>query len=311
MSDRASPLQPPSAPASPPRAERRGLGRGLSALMAEAGFDVLADPTVPPPPPDRSLPINALRPNPIQPRRSFSEASLEELAKSIREKGIIQPLIVRPAPDAPETYEIVAGERRWRAAARAGLTEVPVIIRAFDDTEVLEIGIIENIQREDINHIDETAAYKTLIERFGRTQERIADALGKSRSHVANTIRLLNLPPLVQAMVIDGRLTAGHARALLGAPNPEALARKVLARGLNVRQTEALVRQMQTERGQTRSKSKADDPDTRAVEELLTAALGMPVTITHREEGGGKVTIRYRNLDELDGLCALIQAAVK
>jgi ParB family chromosome partitioning protein len=289
----------------PSRTERRGLGRGLSALMAEAGVDLSRDPATPAPGPDRSVPIEALRPNPDQPRRRFDDATLAELAQSIREKGILQPLIVRPLAAQADQYEIVAGERRWRAAQRAGLHEVPVLIRSFDDTEVLEIGVIENIQREGLNPIDEAAAYKALIERFGRTQDKMAEALGKSRSHIANCLRLLNLPEPVQAMVLDGRLSAGHARALVTAADPVGLARTVLARGLNVRQTEALARDAQTPRSPDKP-DRATDADTRALEQALSAALGLKVSIDHKGGGAGQVTIRYRTLDQLDQLCELL-----
>jgi ParB family transcriptional regulator, chromosome partitioning protein len=294
-----------------PRPPRRGLGRGLSALMADAGVDASAavgDPatTVTP---DRRVSISQLRPNPDQPRRRFDDESLAELAQSIREKGILQPLIVRPAPaggaHAEPGYEIVAGERRWRAAQRAGLHEVPVLVRNFDDTEVLEIGIIENIQREGLNPIDEAAAYRQLIERFGRTQDKIAEALGKSRSHIANCLRLLNLPPPVQAMVVEGRLSSGHARALITASDPLSLARRVLSRGLNVRQTEALARAAQKPADPAVG-DRAKDADTRALQDALTAALGLKVSIDHRADGSGTVTLRYRNLDQLDGLCTLL-----
>ena len=288
----------------PSRPDRRGLGRGLSALMADAGVDLSRDPAAPAPRPDSTLPIESVHPNPDQPRRRFDDATLAELAQSIREKGILQPLIVRPLADRVDQYEIVAGERRWRAAQRAGLHEVPVIVRSFDDTEVLEIGVIENIQREGLNPIDEAAAYKSLIERFGRTQDKVAEALGKSRSHIANCLRLLNLPEPVQAMGLDGRLSAGHARALVTATDPVGLARTVLARGLNVRQTEALAREAQSPRTPDKA-PRALDADTRALEVSLSAALGMKVNIDHRG-GGGQVTIRYVNLDQLDVLCGIL-----
>lgn len=288
------------------KSERRGLGRGLSALMAEAGVDLTRDPAALAPNPDRRLPIDSLRPNPDQPRRRFDDESLAELAQSIREKGILQPLIVRPLPGQPDRYEIVAGERRWRASQRAGLTEVPVIVRDFDDTEVLEIGVIENIQREGLNPIDEAAAYRALIERFGRTQDKVAEALGKSRSHIANAMRLLNLPEQVQAMVLDGRLSAGHARALVTSADPVALAKKVLARGLNVRQTEALARQAQALAAKPAAPKR--DADTRALEQALSAGLGMKVAIDHKGQGG-QVTIRYASLDQLDRLCEILGAA--
>lgn len=288
------------------KTERRGLGRGLSALMAEAGVDLTRDPASAAVSPDRRLPIESLRPNPDQPRRRFDDESLAELAQSIREKGVLQPLIVRPVPGQPDRFEIVAGERRWRASQRAGLAEVPVIVRDFDDTEVLEIGVIENIQREGLNPIDEAAAYRALIHRFGRTQDKVAEALGKSRSHIANSMRLLNLPEPVQAMVLDGRLSAGHARALVTSADPVALAKKVLARGLNVRQTEALAREAQSPAPKPAAPTR--DADTRALEQALSAGLGMKVAIDHKG-AGGQVTIRYASLDQLDRLCEILGAA--
>lgn len=288
------------------KTDRRGLGRGLSALMAEAGVELTRDPAAPAPNPDRRLPIEALRPNPDQPRRRFDDESLAELAQSIREKGVLQPLIVRPLPGQPDRFEIVAGERRWRASQRAGLADVPVIVRDFDDTEVLEIGVIENIQREGLNPIDEAAAYRALIDRFGRTQDKVAEALGKSRSHIANSMRLLNLPDQVQAMVLDGRLSAGHARALVTSADPVALARKVLARGLNVRQTEALAREANAPA--PKPAAPARDADTRALEQALSAGLGMKVAIDHKG-AGGQVTIRYADLEQLDRLCEILGAA--
>lgn len=287
--------------------ERRGLGRGLSALMADAGVDLAAAGREPPAralTPDRRVPIEALQPNPDQPRRRFDDEALAELAQSIREKGVLQPLIVRPRPADPARFEIVAGERRWRASQRAGLHDVPVIVRDFDDTEVLEIGIIENIQREGLNPIEEAAAYRQLIDRFGHTQDKVAEALGKSRSHVANALRLLNLPDPVQGMVVDGRLSSGHARALITAADPVALARKVLSKGLNVRQTEALAREAQ------QPPKPAPAPvnvDTRDLQEGLSAALRMKVTIDHKGPGGA-VTIRYSSLEQLDHLCEILSS---
>jgi len=289
------------------RPPRRGLGRGLSALMADAGVDPVTagrdpDRTLAP---DRKVPIEKLRPNPDQPRRTFDDEALAELAQSIREKGILQPLIVRPVPGSDEMFEIVAGERRWRAAQRAGLHEAPVLVRDFNDTEVLEIGIIENIQREGLNAIEEAAAYRALIDRFGHTQDKVAEALGKSRSHVANCLRLLNLPDAVQAMVTDGRLSSGHARALITASDPLALAKRVMARGLNVRQTEALARDAQTP-PKPGGGLTVNDADTRALEQALSAALGMRAQITHKGAGAGQVTIRYNDLDQLDRLCEIL-----
>lgn len=284
------------------RNERRGLGRGLSALMADVGVSSPAETR--PRRPDLSVPVEQLHPNPDQPRRDFEPAALEELSASIREKGVIQPLIVRPSP-ASEGYEIVAGERRWRAAQLARLHEVPVLVRDFSDTEVLEIAIIENIQRADLNAIEEAMGYRQLMERFGHTQERLAEALSKSRSHIANLLRLLTLPEEVQRHLRDGRLSAGHARALITTPDPAALARQVIARGLSVRDTEALARKagVPKPRGQAGTRGEKD-ADTRALEGDLTATLGMAVAIDHKGQDGGVVTIRYRDLDQLDRLCA-------
>ena len=287
--------------------ERRGLGRGLSALMAEVATTNQADPTEQRAR-DQRLPIERIVPNPDQPRRHFDDTALAELAASIKEKGVIQPLIVRAKGDM---YEIVAGERRWRAAQRAQVHDVPVIIREFTDTEVLEIEIIDNIQRADLNPMEEAAGYRALIERFGHTQEKLAEAMGKSRSHIANLMRLLSLPDDVQGMLRDGRLSAGHARALITTDNASALARKVVAEGLSVRQTEALAK-----RGDPGPKSAAKprttekDADLRALENDLSATLGMPVDISFNN-GAGTVTITYRNMDEMDLLCRVLGNPVK
>ena len=291
--------------------ERRGLGRGLTALMADIGIDAgVNDPLTPNDAQRRSvdsLPVESIRANPDQPRRKFDERALKELSDSIREKGIVQPLVVRPAPNLPGMYEIVAGERRWRAAQLAQLAEIPVLIREFNDKEVLEVAIIENIQREGLNAIEEAASYRQLIDRFGHTQERVAEALGKSRSHIANLLRLLNLPQDVQNMVVAGTISAGHARALVTAENPLALALKVAGEGLSVRETEDLARRISTKpRGNTPSENRQKDADTRALEEDLSANLRMSVVIDHRAGGEGQVTIRYKSLDQLDQLCQLL-----
>lgn len=291
--------------------ERKGLGRGLSALLA----DVKPDPSAPFPSeqaparaPAQTFPIEALRPNPHQPRRSFESADLEELTASIREKGVIQPLIVRPHPEAPGSYEIVAGERRWRAAQRAQLHEVPVLVRELSDTEVLELAIIENIQRADLNPLEEALGYRQLMDRFGHTQEKLAEALGKSRSHIANLLRLLTLPDAVLELVRGGRLSAGHARALITATDPVALARQVVDRDLSVRQTEALARQAaQPPRHSPAPRAPTKDADTRALEQDLAAAIGLPVLIQHQSGGQkGELRIRYGSLEELDSLCQLL-----
>jgi ParB family transcriptional regulator, chromosome partitioning protein len=289
----------------------RGLGRGLSALMADVtGQDEKAEAVTQARRPDQLVPIEKVFPNPQQPRRSFGAEQLEELAASIREKGVIQPLIVRRRAAGQGTYEIVAGERRWRAAQMAQLHELPVLIRDFDDTEVLEIAIIENIQRADLNPIDEAAGYKQLMERFGHTQDKLSTALGKSRSHIANLVRLLQLPDEVQGYLRDGQLSAGHARALITAPDPVGLARKVIQQGLSVRETEKLAK----DRGpgepaaghiQPRPRTSSDkDADTRALEADLSANLGMKVTIQHdKGQESGLISIRYSSLEELDDLC--------
>ena len=219
----------------------RGLGRGLSALMADVEADTFLKPAAGRAA-DMALPIEKIQPNPDQPRRQFTEADLADLAASIRAKGVIQPLIVRKSPKTAEMYEIVAGERRWRAAQMVQLHELPVLIREFNDTEVLEVAIIENIQRADLNPIEEAAGYRQLMDKFGHTQEKLADALGKSRSYIANLLRLLHLPEEVLELLRSGTLTAGHARALITSDTPGDLARQVVAGGLSVRATEALVK---------------------------------------------------------------------
>ncbi|GAB4260032.1 MAG: ParB/RepB/Spo0J family partition protein [Pararhodobacter sp.] len=296
------------------RNERRGLGRGLSALMADVGIasevgsknhqaNVQASSMGRP----VSAPIDRLHPNPQQPRRSFDEAMLSELAESIKAKGIVQPIVVRNSPTTENHYEIVAGERRWRAAQLAQLDSVPIVVRDFDDLEMLEVAIIENIQREGLNAIEEAAGYRQLIDRFGHTQEKVAAALGKSRSHIANLLRLLNLPQDVQNMIVSGTLSAGHARALITATDPSALARQVVEKGLSVRETEALARKASTPKtSASRDDSRRKDADTRVLEEDLSANLGMGVVIDHRAGGEGKLTIHYKSLDQLDQLCQIL-----
>lgn len=290
--------------------QKRAMRRGLSALMADMGVDA-ADASVAPRPasPDRLIPIEQLRPNPNQPRRTFDEEKLSDLAASIATKGVLQPLIVRPVSGEAGTYEIVAGERRWRAAQRSGLHEVPVLIREFDDTEVLEVAIIENIQRDDLNAIEEAKGFQQLIDRFGHTQEQLSSQLGKSRSHVANLLRLLKLPASVQDRLRDGQMTAGHARALINADDPEALAEKVTRNGLSVRETERLAKAAKAPHRETpkRRGSGAKDADTLALEGDLAAALGLQVQINHATgEEGGHLSIRYRSLEDLDRLCGLL-----
>ncbi|MFC3613474.1 ParB/RepB/Spo0J family partition protein [Lutimaribacter marinistellae] len=256
--------------------------------------------------PDRVIPIEKLQANPDQPRRSFSQEQLDELANSIKAKGIIQPLIVRPK--GTDRFEIIAGERRWRAAQIAQLHEIPVLVRDFDDTEVLEIAIIENIQRADLNAVEEAAGFRQLMDKFGHTQEKLAEALGKSRSHIANLLRLLNLPSDVQALIVEGKLSAGHARALVTAENPSELAKIVVKEGLSVRATEALVKKASETPAKPRSKTASStekDADTRALEKDLAAILAMKVSINHKDgTETGQVVLTYENLDQLDDLCA-------
>jgi ParB family chromosome partitioning protein len=249
----------------------------------------------------RRVPIEFLRPNPRNPRRNFPETELEELAASMRERGIIQPIVVRPVRGASDSYEIIAGERRWRAAQRAGLHVVPIVPLDVNDDEALQLAIIENVQRADLNPLEEAAGYQSLASEFGHSQEAIAKVVGKSRSHVANTLRLLKLPPSVQAYINAGKISAGHARMLVGQPDPESLAREIMERGLNVRQVEALAQERAQASGKT-SKTRArvaKDPDTAALEKRLSDALGLTVAIDHRGQGG-VLTIRYRDVDQLD-----------
>ncbi len=286
---------------------RRGLGRGLSALLGEvdaAAADARSEDRATA---GREVPIELLRRNPDQPRRSFSDAELEELAHSIKEKGVLQPLLVRPAPGAPGEYQIVAGERRWRASQQAGLRSVPVVIRAdLDDLDVLEIGIIENVQRQDLKPLEEAQAYKTLMGKFGRTQEEVAKTVGKSRSHIANTLRLLTLPAAVLTALDEGRITPGHARAIATAPDPEQLAQTIVERDLSVRQTEALARDAVRPGRAPEIKSapspRRGDADTRALEQDLSESLGLSVVIADRD-GRGEVRIVYQTLEQLDAIC--------
>lgn len=291
------------------KTDKRGLGRGLSALMADVNLDTSRFAPATERGTDQSLPIESIFPNPNQPRRVFDADSMQELTASIQQKGIIQPLIVRPANGG--RFEIVAGERRWRAAQAANLHVVPVVVRDFSDSEMLEIAIIENIQRADLNPLDEALAYRQLMDRFGHTQEKIAEGLSRSRSHIANLLRLLNLPPDVQNLLRDGALSAGHARALVGHPDAVSLAQSIVARGMSVRDVEDMVRQAPASAPKSvRGPRNTKDADTRAIEGDLSAGLGMPVDIQHDEKGGGGVfQVKYANLDDLDLLCRTLALA--
>lgn len=291
------------------KTQSRGLGRGLSALMADVR-ETTVSPETQRPQPDLLVPVEKVHPNPDQPRRHFDEGALADLARSIAEKGIIQPLIVRLSPREAGSYEIVAGERRWRAAQMAQLHQVPVLLRSFTDIEVLEVAIIENIQRADLNPVEEASGYSQLMTKFGHTQEKLAEVLGKSRSHIANAVRLLNLPEDVQEHLRNGLLSAGHARALIPVPDASTLARQIIQKRLSVRETEKLAKAdpapVKTERKPTKTEK---DADTKALESDLSAALAMKVQIDHKPgQEGGALTIRYASLDDLDRLMALLSA---
>ncbi|KKC31632.1 ParB/RepB/Spo0J family partition protein [Devosia psychrophila] len=276
------------------------LGRGLAALIGDMatveGARVTESGGI------KKLPVEFIIANRSNPRRSFDPEQLEDLTNSIREKGVMQPLLVRPSND-PNIFELIAGERRWRAAQKAGLHDVPVIVRDVDDKEALELAIIENVQRADLNPLEEAMGYGQLIEQFEYTQQDLAQVIGKSRSHVANTLRLLKLPEDVRSMVASGTLTAGHARTLITAEDPTTLARQIVSGGLSVREAEALSQQREVAGTNKPSVARVDrDADTVALERRLSDALGLSVSLAHSERGG-KLEIRYKTLEQLDGLC--------
>ena len=277
---------------------RRRLGRGLAALIGDAGneFEVVERVRG-----IRKVPIDLISANPKNPRRLFREEDLVELTDSIRQRGLIQPVVVRPRPGGGDGYELIAGERRWRAAQRAGIHEIPVVIQEVSDREALEIAIIENVQRQDLNPLEEAFGYEQLVADFDYTQADLAAVIGKSRSHVANTMRLLKLPDAVKQYLAEGALTAGHARALVTAPDPATLARRILDEGLTVRAAEAMAQQAVTQpSGRAKAAKREKDADTRALEKRLADALGLVVDIAHKASGAGEVRIRYRSLEQLD-----------
>jgi ParB family chromosome partitioning protein len=281
--------------------EKRRLGRGLAALLGD-----IAEPDAAPV--DRSgsrrVPIEFVRPNPRNPRRSFAEAELADLAVSVREKGIVQPILVRPVKTQANAFEIIAGERRWRAAQKAGLHEVPVIVQDVSDKEALELAIIENVQRADLNAIEEAFGYEQLIAEFGYTQQDLGQVIGKSRSHVANTLRLLKLPESVKDHLREGRLTAGHARALVSAEDPAGLADRIVEKGLTVRDAEALAQSPKLpEAPEQKGLKPGKDADTLMLEKTLTDLLGVPVAIDHKDNGTGSLKIKYRSVEQLDEVC--------
>lgn len=284
---------------------KRRLGRGLAALIGE--IDRPTATQAPAPRADGVLPIEMVVANPRNPRRTFGENDLTDLAQSIREHGVVQPVIVRPGR-MDGTFEIIAGERRWRAAQRAGVTQLPVLIREVDDRVALELAIVENVQRADLNPVEEAMGYQQLIDEHSYTQADLGQVIGKSRSHVANTLRLLKLPTVIQDMLTSGTLSAGHARTLVTAADPSALAKRIVEEGLSVRQAEALA---QTPEAKTPSPARANDntkdADTLALEKLLSDQTGLRVMIQHKEKGG-EVKIAYRSLDQLDELCRRLKA---
>lgn len=270
---------------------KKGLGRGLSSLMGEIEEDQNKNLHIS----ETKIPISKLRPSPIQPRRIFEKASINELADSIKSKGLIQPILVRPSQSNPGDFEIIAGERRWRAAQVAQLHEIPAVIRNLDDVESLEIAIIENVQRADLSPIEEAAGYKKLIENYGHTQEVLSEIVGKSRSHVANIIRLLSLPNAIQDMISQGSISSGHARAIMNSAFPEQFAEKIINENLSVRQTEALVKS----KNPLVKKVKLKDPDTLDLEKKLSEKLGLDVSISHQKRGGS-IKVKYRSLEQLE-----------
>ncbi|MBI5130775.1 MAG: ParB/RepB/Spo0J family partition protein [Rhodopseudomonas palustris] len=289
---------------------RSRLGRGLASLIGDVGGEAAH---VERPRGQRKVPIEFIKANPRNPRRTFSDAELSELTDSIKQHGVIQPIVVRPVKGAQDRYEIIAGERRWRAAQRAGLHEVPIVPVDVSDALALEIAIVENVQREDLNPLEEAQGYHALANEFKRSQEDIAKIVGKSRSHVANMMRLTKLPEDVLALIAAGQLSAGHARALIGVPDPSAAAKRIVAEGLNVRQTEALAhdegvpeRKPQKPRASAAAKP-AKDADTLALEKRVSDALGMKVTIDDRD-GTGSLQIRYADLDQLDDIIRRLEA---
>jgi ParB family chromosome partitioning protein len=280
---------------------RSRLGRGLASLIGDVGTESSTER----PRGQRKVPTGSLRPNARNPRRMFTNGELDELTASLRERGIIQPIVARPVRGVPDSYEIIAGERRWRAAQRAGLHEVPVVIIEATDEESLQLAIIENVQRADLNPLEEAEGYRALIRDFSHSQDDVARMVGKSRSHVANTLRLQTLPDRVREHVQSGRLDAGHARALVGHHDAERLADEIVERGLNVRQVEEIVRAIANRAGKSPAKARKSpahkSADTAVLEKRLSDALGLVVSIDHRGEGG-VVSIRYRNLDQLEDL---------
>ena len=285
------------------------LGRGLAALIGDDAAFALGDEQAPAPRGVREVPIEFLRANPFQPRHVFREEDLADLSNSIREQGILQPIVVRPVAGEADAYEIVAGERRWRAAQLAQLHQVPILVKELTDAQSLEIAIIENVQRADLNAVEEAAGYDRLMQQFNYTQEKVSKLIGKSRSHVANTMRLLTLPVSVRNLIEEGQLTAGHARPLIGLDNAEKLAKEIAAKKLSVREAEVLARKASTGTSEPRksgggSAHKAEkDADTLALERNISEQLGLKVEVNHIGDEGGEVKVTYKSLEQLDEIC--------
>jgi len=273
--------------------QKKGLGRGLSSLMGDVEIPLNETSNKSS---DTRIPISKLRANPLQPRRLFNKESINELAASIKSKGLVQPILVRPSEKNPGDYEIIAGERRWRAAQIAQLHEMPAVIKNLNDVESLEIAIIENVQRSDLTVIEEAAGYKKLIESYGHTQEQLSEIVGKSRSHVANIMRLLTLPQSIQDMITEGKISAGHARAIMNSAFPEKLAEKIVSENLSVREAESIAKKGKNQIKKVRLK----DPDTVDLENSLSQKLGLNVEINHKGNKGGHIKIDYKNLDQLE-----------
>lgn len=290
-------------------AGRARLGRGLAALIGEVGDEMAVMERARG---QRRAAIELLRPNPRNPRKTFPDTELDELAASIRQRGILQPIVVRSLIDLPDAFEIVAGERRWRAAQRAGLHEVPIVVVEADDRTSLEFAILENVQRTDLNALEEASGYERLMSEFGYSQADLGGIIGKSRSHIANTLRLLNLSPSIQGYLAEGRLSAGHARALLAVQDPEGVAQRIMRDGLTVRDVEQIAQADNegdaSRGGRPRRASSEKDADTRALERALGEVLGLTVSIAHKADGG-ELRIRYGNLDQLDALCRRLKAS--
>ncbi len=287
------------------------LGRGLAALIGDDAAFALGDEAAPAPRGVREVPIEFLRANPFQPRHVFREEELTDLANSIREQGILQPIVVRPAKGEADAYEIVAGERRWRAAQKAQLHQVPILVKELTDAQSLEIAIIENVQRADLNAVEEAAGYDRLMQQFDYTQDKVSKFIGKSRSHVANTMRLLTLPVAVRNLIEEGSLTAGHARPLIGLDRAEDLAREIVAKKMSVREAEALARKTSTGSSAPRAKGTASaraekDADTAALERSISEQLGLKVEVHHTGGEGGEVRVTYKSLEQLDEICRLL-----